>query len=39
MRKTSQVNPKHGLLRMVVLMNEPAWSSARKKDGRQADVV
>jgi hypothetical protein len=24
MRKTSQVDPKHGLLRMVVLMDEPA---------------
>jgi hypothetical protein len=23
-RKTSQVNPKRGLLRMVMLMNEPA---------------
>ena len=29
MRKTNQVDPKRGLLRMEMLMNESAWSSAR----------
>jgi hypothetical protein len=31
MEKTSQVDPKCGLLRMVMLMDEPAWSSAKTR--------
>jgi hypothetical protein len=31
MRKTSQVDPKRRLLLMMMLMDEPAWSSARTR--------
>jgi hypothetical protein len=31
MRKTTQVDPKRGLLRMVMLMDELVWSSARTR--------
>jgi hypothetical protein len=38
-RETTQVDPKRGLLRMMMLMDEPARSSTRTKDGRQVDVI
>jgi hypothetical protein len=31
MRKTSQVDSKRGLIRRIMLMDEPAWSSARTR--------